>query len=59
MPAEASMTQSFFSKMGGSLTLLPNIWSSDTEEYDTKPHHLVSVESLGICEEHGRLKSWS
>lgn len=48
MPAEASMTQSFFSKMGGSLALHPNIWSNDTEEYDTKPHHLVSVESLGI-----------
>jgi len=59
MPAEASITQSFFSKTGGSLALLPNIWSDDNEEYDTKPHHLVSVESLGICEEHGRLKSWS
>jgi hypothetical protein len=46
--AEASMTQSFFLKMGGSLALLPNIWSNDTEEYDTKPHHLVSVEYLEI-----------
>jgi hypothetical protein len=54
--AEASMTQSFFSKMGGSLALLPNIWSNDTEEYDTKPNHLVSVESLGIVKKHGRLK---